>query len=245
MKRSISKLASVGLVAAATACAGGTSTPSSTTGTQQGALAQLALMDAPPEGVTSVRVTVASMQVHVVRADTTADAGEVTDESDAGVATNEQGLEPDDSGSIDSDAGEAPPVEREDDDGGWVTLDVNRTIDLVQHQGETAAEILGQLQLPAGKITQLRLVLDTSAPENNVATLNGANCALDTKRVNRNGVKINHVFKAFESKPNGTVHVWVDFDLEKSLKANKAGCFDLLPQLRLAHAKMGEQDVEL
>jgi hypothetical protein len=252
MKRSFSTYATLGLAAVATACSGGSGSTSSntSTGTQQGALAQVALMDAPPEGVTAVKLTVASMQVHVVPGSLATDAG--SDDADAGAVETDAGeaLDPSaDAGTVTDDGGSAevaPPEEVDDDgEGSWVTLDVDRTIDLVQHQGETAADILGQLQLPAGKITQLRLVLDTSVPENNVATLNGVDCNLDTKRVSKQGVKLNHVFKAFESKAHGTVHLWVDFDLEKSLKANKDGCFDLEPQLRLAHAKMDDQDVDL
>src|SRR5689334_3566891 len=49
-----------------------------------------------------------------------------------------------------------------DHDKKWETLEVGRAIDLMQHEGESAAEVLGQLDLPEGKVTQIRLQIDTS-----------------------------------------------------------------------------------
>ncbi|MFN7132403.1 MAG: DUF4382 domain-containing protein, partial [Myxococcales bacterium] len=179
------------LAAALTACGGGS-------------IAELKLMDAPPDGVTAVHVTVASMQVHVDEPKSSKN-GDPAD------------------GSI-------------DDDDKWVSLQVNKKIDLVAHQGETAADVLGQLDLPEGKITQLRLVLDTSKPENNTATYKGKECHLDVARIDKKGVKINHVFKAFDSKSNAKHEVIVDFELDKSMKA-KGDCFELEPKLKLHKVK--------
>jgi hypothetical protein len=172
--------------------------------------ADLYLHDAPPAGVSAVKVTVASMQVHV--------AG--TEEAKNG----------------------DPGDNSIDDDGKWESLSVNRTIDLMQHQGESAAEVLGQLSLPEGKITQLRLVLDTSGT--NVATLNGTDCPLDTSKVAKKGIKINHVFKAFESKAKQKHQIYVHFDLDASLKSTM-GCFELDPVLKLEHVKTDGKDDDL
>lgn len=173
------------------------------TGCGGGSTAELRLMDAPPEGVTAVKITVDSMQVHVAGDD-----------------------------------------EEEDGEAGWETLAVGKTIDLVQHQGESAAEVLGQLELPEGKITQIRLVIDTSAPGNNTATLNGTDCELDVSKVDVKGVKIIHPFKAFPSEAGGEIEVLVDFRLDESLKP-AGSCFVLEPRLHLDKVKVDGETVEL
>ena len=127
-----------------------------------------------------------------------------------------------------------------DDDNKWLSLVVNRSIDLVQHQGETAAELLGQLPLPAGKITQIRLILDTTKP--NTATRLGVACNLDTSEVVRKGIKINHPFKAFGG--NSKYAIWVDFKLDESLIENGT-CFTLKPKLKLHKVKVDDKDATL
>jgi hypothetical protein len=131
-----------------------------------------------------------------------------------------------------------------DDDTSWVKLTVNRPIDLVAHQGETAADLLGSLDLPAGKITQIRLMLDVSAPEKNTLTDALGTCNLDVSKVDKKGIKINHVFKAFESKAGEKHEVYVDFKLDESMKA-KDGCFELDPKLHLTKVKTDGVDVAL
>lgn len=202
----MNRTSTLGLLSA-TALAFATSACSS-----EGAIAELNLHDAPPQGVTSVKVKVASMQVHVADSDKAKDA----DPNDSSI----------------------------DDDGGWESLTVDKTIDLVLLPGEDAAMKLGELQLPEGKVTQVRLVLDTSKPEFNTATYNGADCNLNVAKVAKKGIKINHVFKAFESKKNGRQQVWVDFDLAESLKA-KDGCFELDPKLKLSKVKLDGGDVKV
>lgn len=184
--------------------------------------ATLHLMDAPPEGVTAVKITVAAMQVHVVPSrDGTSAAGDASIDDD----------DRDDDRDDDDD----------DDDSEWRSLSVGRQIDLVQRQGETAAEVLGELGLPEGKITQLRLVLDTSDPENNVATFRGEDCALDVAKVAKKGIKIPHAFKAFRARADGRTSVWVDFELDKSMKRS-GDCFELEPKLKLHKVKLDDDD---
>lgn len=168
--------------------------------------ATLSVMDAPPPGVTSVRVFVASMAVHV-------DDKAKTSSEDA-------------------------------DDGSkkWRVLTVGREVDLVLHQGADAAEVLGQLELPEGKITQVRLTLDTEEPH--TATVNGVDCELDLSKVPVQGIKIDHVFKAFDSRAGAAIEVLVDFDLEASMK-EKDGCFQLEPHLKLHKVKIDGEDAEI
>lgn len=124
-----------------------------------------------------------------------------------------------------------------DNDSGWHSLAVNRSIDLVAHQGEAAADVLGELPLPIGKITQIRLVLDTTRP--NFAVKNGVECALDTAKVAAKGIKINHVFKAFETRSGDRHVVLVDFDLAESMK-EKGACYELEPKLKLRKVKIND-----
>lgn len=175
-------------------------------GCGESSTAEFRLMDAPPAGVTSVKIFVASIQVHVDDKTKT-----VSDPADVSI----------------------------DNDSKWQTFAVGRSIDLVQYQGESAALVLGQLPLPLGKITQVRLVIDKTKP--NTATLNGVVCNLDVTKIADKGIKIDHVFKAFESK-NGSLHqMWIDFKLDEALKP--AGtCFELQPKLKLVKVKTDGKD---
>ena len=193
--------ASLLLLLLAAGCGGGTST------------AEMLLMDAPPVGVTSVKIWVAAMQVHVAEGD--------DNETNSALVVDDTSI---------------------DDDGRWSSLTVDRSIDLVQHQGETAAEVLGQLPLPEGKITQLRLVIDTTKP--NTATVNGVDCNLDTSKVAKNGVKITHPFKAFRSGRGAKHQVFVDLKLDESLTARGA-CFELKPVINLHKVRTNGADVML
>jgi hypothetical protein len=176
--------------------------------------AALYLYDAAPAGVTAVNVFVKSMDVHVDTGDTTSTATDSRDPADTTI----------------------------DNDGKWETLDVNKSIDLLQHQGETAADLLGQVTLPDGKVTQLRLVIDPAQP--NTATFaDGSTCNLDTTLVARTGIKINHVFKAFQTK-DGHADVFVHFDLDHSLVA-EGTCFSLRPVLQLENVKQKGKPVDL
>jgi hypothetical protein len=125
---------------------------------------------------------------------------------------------------------------------GWQSLSVKRSIDLVAHQGEGAAEVLGQLDLPDGKITQIRLVLDTSQP--NTAVFNGESCDLDLSKVDKEGVKINHPFKALDAKSDKTYQVYVDVELDKSLKP-EGNCFRLEPVVKLHKVKLDGAEVDV
>jgi hypothetical protein len=129
-----------------------------------------------------------------------------------------------------------------DNDGKWQTLEVNRSIDLMQHEGESAADVLGQLELPEGKVTQIRLTLDTSQP--NTATYNGSPCDLDLSRVDAQSLKINHAFKALDTDEGDEQKFYVHVDLEKSLTA-QGNCFRLEPKIQLTKVKIDGEDAEL
>jgi len=136
----------------------------------------------------------------------------------------------------------APEDASIDSDGKWETLNVGKSIDLVQHQGESAALVLGELSLPQGKITQIRLVVDPD--QANTATFaDGRVCALDTSRVERKGIKVNHVFKAVAASSGDTNEVFLDFDLAQSMQA-AGDCFVLRPVLKLTRVKNKGKEVD-
>ena len=227
------------------------------------------LQDAPPEGVTSVKVTVLSVDAHVI--DRSTDDADTTIGSDTTVwsdttapsdtTTAAETTTAADTTTVSDTTTEAPPAPPagvdtttgEDvlldpaEDGAWLSLPVNKVIDLVAHQGEGAAELLGELALPAGKVTQLRLHLDVSVPENNTMTYGaGVTCNLNTDKVEKTGIKINKVFKAFESKSGSKGDVFLDFDLAESLKEDHSGdCWKLSPVLKLHKVKVDGQEQEL
>ncbi len=171
----------------------------------------LSLMDAPPPGVTSVRLHIASMDVHVVDKDK---AAKNSDPSDSSI----------------------------DDDDKWHSLDVDSQIDLVAHQGEDAAAVLGQLSIPEGKVTQIRLHLDAS--QENAATKDDVDCNLDLSKVPDKGVKINHPFKAFATESGSSHEAVVDFELDKSLKAS-GDCFIVEPVIKLHKAKTDGEEIDI
>lgn len=170
--------------------------------------ATLYLMDAPPAGVTSVVVHVASVQVHV-----------------------------DDKGKSLAEDASSTAIDK---DGKWQTLAVNKSIDLVKAQGETAAVKLGTLGLPEGKITQIRLLLDSAQP--NTATANGKTCNLDLSKV-KDGIKINHVFKALDTGVDQNHQAWLDFRLDEALQAS-GDCYLLKPVLKLQKFTTAGKDVK-
>jgi hypothetical protein len=176
--------------------------------------ATLYLYDAAPAGVTAVNVWVKSMDVHVDTGDTAARETDSRDPADTTI----------------------------DADDSWVSLEVGKSIDLLEHQGQTAAEVLGQVTLPDGKVTQLRLVIDPAQP-NTAAFQDGTTCDLDTTLVARTGIKINHVFKAFQTT-SGHAEVFVHFDLDHSLVATDT-CFSLRPVLKLENVERHGKRVDL
>jgi hypothetical protein len=177
---------------------------------ESGSTAVIKLMDAPPQGVTAVKVFVANVDIHVVDADKSKDA----DPEDTSI----------------------------DNDNKWQSLAVNKAIDLVAHQGEGAAALLGELSLPEGKITQIRLRLDMSEPQ--TVTQDNTDCDMDTTQVPPTGIKINHPFKAFESKEGLDNEILLDFDLADSLTAS-GNCFRLTPVIKLVKVKADGKEVQL
>lgn len=167
------------------------------------------LTDAPPDvaALDKVEVTLSSVSVHVAQ----------DDAADDGTADQGSGKD---------------TVEDDGADSGWVTVtDRGGTFDLLALQNDVTAPI-GEVEIPAGKITQIRLHIDEAG--RNVVTLkDGTECPMDLSKVNKNGIKINHPFKALEPSQDGTLHVVVDFDLKESVDQAGDCSFKLNPVIKI------------
>ncbi|RQP22244.1 DUF4382 domain-containing protein [Piscinibacter terrae] len=121
-----------------------------------------------------------------------------------------------------------------DGDGGWQEIVVSpaRRINLLDLTNGVLDE-LGQTSLPAGKYTQLRLVLvdnDSTHPlANSVIPTGGSETALDTPSAQQSGLKINVDIDVAEGKE---ADIAIDFDACKSVvKRGNSGKYNLKPVL--------------
>lgn len=184
-----------------------------------GSTAIIKLMDAPFAGVTAVNIFIATVDVHM--------AGVSQESNENEDKQKNKNKDPDN-----TDA----------ENNGWQTLEVNKTINLMEHQGEDAAILLGELSLPSGKITQIRLNLDLDEPQTVIK--DNVDCAMDTSQVPTTGIKIIHPFKAFDSKNKIENEILLDFDLAESL-TESGTCFKLKPVLHLVKVKANGKNVDL
>jgi hypothetical protein len=122
----------------------------------------------------------------------------------------------------------------DDDDGrgGWRTITPEAgTFDLLALQNDVRVR-LGEIDLPDGKITQIRLFIDPDA-DNTVVLTDGTSCALDLTKVPPTGVKINHPFKALQAEDGELVNVVIDFDVKESLDQTGECAFALKPVIKI------------
>ena len=122
-----------------------------------------------------------------------------------------------------------------DSDSGWSEVLVDpansgRRIDLLALQNGVLAD-LGQTALPAGKYTQVRLVLadnkDVANANQIVLSATKAQVLLDTPSAQQSGLKLKH---SFEVEPNTEADLVLDFDACRSIvKAGNSGKFNLKP----------------
>jgi hypothetical protein len=113
---------------------------------------------------------------------------------------------------------------------GWhdLALSPPRKINLLDLTNGVLEE-LGQMALPAGQYTQLRLVLQPNsggAPANSVVPTGAAEQALDTPSAAQSGIKLIHPFTV---PAGGLADVLLDFDACKSIVRRGNGSFGLKP----------------
>ena len=136
-------------------------------------------------------------------------------------------------------------VDAADGDTGWseIVLSPARRIDLLTLSNGVLQE-LGQTALPAGKYTQLRLVLAANGtatpPPNSVVPTGGAETALTTPSAQQSGLKLN---TNIDVASNEVADFVLDFDACKSVvKRGNSGQYNLKPVIsvipRLSDAGM-------
>jgi len=178
------------------------------------------LTDAPPDtaSIAHVYVTLSKVEAHV-----------------AGTDDKDEGSEAAPASKGDDTETEAEGGAGGEDHAGWRTVAAPAgTFDLVALQNDVRKS-LGALQLPDGKITQIRLFIDM-AGKNQVELTSGATCALDLTQVPPTGVKINHPFKALDVE-GSHMNIVVDFDLNESLDQTGSCGFALKPVIKLKHVE--------
>jgi hypothetical protein len=114
------------------------------------------------------------------------------------------------------------------DDGGWITVFAGAAeVDLMQPG--SVETFLGSAPTPAGKVTQIRLVLAAATWLDGTSVVPVA-CPSCTQT----GLKIVTMGKLFVPS-GGTLHVTLDFDAEHSLHTDTGG-FRLDPVVKIARA---------
>ncbi len=125
-----------------------------------------------------------------------------------------------------------------DGEGGWtdITLPVPKKINLLDLTNGVLEE-LGQVSLPAGHYTQLRLVLDpnngNSMANSVVLTTEPANTtqiSLDTPSAVQSGIKLNNEFDVLSDQ---RVDLVLDFDACKSIVTKGNGGYALKPVIKV------------
>lgn len=114
--------------------------------------------------------------------------------------------------------------------GKWMvaTLEGPRTIDLVDLQERPMR--LGWLDLPEGKITQIRLFLDEEGP-NEFVRADGTSCPLHIPSAQQTGIKI---VKPFKVEVEGEeVRLTIDFNLKESIEKDEGCAYRLSPVFKV------------
>jgi hypothetical protein len=132
--------------------------------------------------------------------------------------------------------GEDPAI---DTDNRWFALGVARSIDLKAL--ESVEDVFGDTAVPVGKITQIRLLIDTAGTNN---VMKGETvCTLDTTAVSQTGVKITHPFKAIPVENGKTTEVLVNFVAVQSVMKESDCAYRLQPVITVKAAKVGGVEV--
>lgn len=123
-----------------------------------------------------------------------------------------------------------------DGDGGWhdIVVSPTRRIDLLTLTNGVLEE-LGETALPAGRYTQMRLVLadngSITPPPNSVVPTGGTEVALTTPSAQQSGLKLNTAIDVPEGK---VADVVLDFDACKSVvKRGNSGQYNLKPVIQV------------
>jgi hypothetical protein len=118
--------------------------------------------------------------------------------------------------------------------GGWKSLDVNGGMYNLLELTNGLDTLLGTIELPAGKVSQVRLILG----EGNTLKMNGTTIPLKTPSAQQSGLKVNVNATLVEGI---TYTILLDFDVARSIvKAGNSGNYILKPVIRgIAEATTG------
>ncbi|MGF7231199.1 DUF4382 domain-containing protein [Arachidicoccus sp.] len=121
-----------------------------------------------------------------------------------------------------------------DQDTGWVALDIKAGIYNLMQLRNGVDTLLSRATLPAGNISQIRLVLGT----NNSVVVNGQTYVLQTPSAMQSGLKFNFHQTLVA---NGSYKIWIDFDANKSVVQQGNGNYLLKPTIRAYSAETNGQ----
>lgn len=114
-------------------------------------------------------------------------------------------------------------VEIHGESGGWIVLGTpNLQVDLLTLTGGVSATLVDGATIPAGRYTQMRLVL---GPRNTVTLADGSVHDLTVPSGQQSGVKLT---VNFEVAPNATRDVLVDLDAHRSVFVHETGASEKL-----------------
>lgn len=112
-----------------------------------------------------------------------------------------------------------------ENEGSWVSLPVNKGVYNLLDFRNGLDTLLATIELPAGNISQMRLVLGN----NNRVKVDGVYHNLDTPSAQQSGLK----FQINAQLEEGIVYeLWIDFDAARSIVAKGNGGFSLKPVIR-------------
>lgn len=112
------------------------------------------------------------------------------------------------------------------DEGGWKSLEVNKGVYDLLKLTNGIDTLLGKIELPAGRVSQVRLVLGT----NNSLKVNGQSVLLSTPSAQQSGLKLQVNADLVEGI---TYKLLLDFDAARSVvKAGASGKYNLKPVIR-------------
>ena len=116
-------------------------------------------------------------------------------------------------------------VNSQEEDGGWMALDINEGVYNILEFTNGLDTLLGTIQLPAGKISQIRLKLGA----NNSIKIADQFIALKTPSGQQSGLKIlvNTTLQA-----GVTYKILLDFDCARSIVSTGSGKYILKPVIR-------------
>lgn len=116
-------------------------------------------------------------------------------------------------------------VNTSDGNSGWISLDIEKGVYDILKLTNGLDTLLGSVELPAGKLGQIRLILGP----NNSVNIGGTTYNLSTPSAQQSGLKLNLHADLVEGI---TYTVLLDFDAARSIVARGNGTYSLKPVIR-------------